>query len=138
MEDEMETRAYHGTQYGGFDQFSEEIQPDFGMFFTDDKQIAIGYADTRDDYDGQHEDEEFYPCIYDVKLHIENPMIVDAQGAGWDDINGLTSRDYALTAKQHGYDGLIVKNVIDCGPFATSLYEATTYVVFNSNQIEIL
>lgn len=132
----MKTTAYHGTVWGGFSEFSQDLQPDFGMYFTDDGVVAEGYAGTDETYDGARED--FYPCVYYVKLTIANPLIINAQGKGWEDIDGLTTREIAAQAKRDGYDGVVFENVIDCGPYCSDLREATTYVVFESSQISIL
>lgn len=131
----MKTTAYHGTVWGGFEKFNADLQPDYGMFFSDDQVVAEGYADTDEHYTGPA---ETHPCVYEVVLTLNNPLIIDAEGAGYGDIDGLMSRDWARIAKNEGRDGLVINNVVDCGPFAMEEREATIYAVFSSDQIEIV
>lgn len=75
---------------------------------------------------------------YAVYANTVNPLIVDANGSYWDEINfngeTTSTNELAAYAEENGYDGLIVKNVIDNGSkkFDTS----TDVVVFASNQIK--
>lgn len=87
--------------------------------------------------------EEGFATNYDVYLNLTNPLIVDANGSKWDEIkyNGEihTTDEMADIAKDEGYDGLIISNLIDEG-----LYEgmeetevpSTIAVAFESNQIK--
>ena len=50
----------------------------------------------------------------------------------------MTTRDLAKKAKAEGYDGLIVRNIIDSGKYGkrTDSERGTIYVAFDSNQIK--
>lgn len=73
---------------------------------------------------------------------IKNPIIVDAHESNWNDIsfNGktYTTRTLEEYARNNGYDGIIVKNVLDIGPY--SRLEAnkfsTVVAAMNPNQIK--
>lgn len=83
---------------------------------------------------------------YATYLNITNPYIVDAQNNYWDEIvdenisdEMITTRDIAQYAKENGYDGVIVKNVIDTAIYASNSEKtqpATDYIVFDSNQVK--
>jgi hypothetical protein len=81
---------------------------------------------------------------YKVYLNAENPLIIDAEGNNWDEIpeavKGLTTtREYAVYAKENGYDSVIINNVVDSGVNAdsSSRYKNTQVViVFDSNQVK--
>lgn len=81
---------------------------------------------------------------YKVYLNAENPLIIDAEGNNWDEmpevVKGLTTtREYAVYAKENGYDSVIINNVVDSGVNAdsSSRYKNTQVViVFDSNQVK--
>lgn len=87
--------------------------------------------------------------IYRVGLRFDNPLVFDAQGRDWDELNFTTdngerlgtTRDLADYAKRRGYDGVIIENVIDYGgggsPYLT-MSQDTVYIAFNSNQVKSL
>lgn len=117
--------VYHGTDSGGFTVFEAkeskngEKNIEGGFWFTKNKELAK-------DYSGNKETSK----VYSSYLNIKNPYIIDANNQNWYNINGKTTRQIALEAKEKGYDGVIYKNVID--PFEST----DVYVVFNSNQIK--
>ena len=47
-----------------------------------------------------------------------------------------TTREYAAYAKEHGYDGVIFKRIIDEGPYGDEPGESTVVIAFNSNQVK--
>ena len=73
---------------------------------------------------------------------IKNPLIVDAHNSNWNDIlfNGetYTTRTLEEYARNNGYDGVIVKNVLDIGPYGRlEAHKFSTIVAaINSNQIK--
>lgn len=77
---------------------------------------------------------------YKVYLNIENPFVMDAEGASWDELPGeyKTTRELSAWAKEEGYDGVIIKNVYDNGLYASrSEYVASTVAVaFDGNQVK--
>ena len=87
---------------------------------------------------------ELEPNIFNLFQNIKNPLIVDAKGKYWHSIEfeGTTKNtdEIAKTAKDRGYDGLIITNVIDKGAEASKNGKyaevANDYVAFESNQIK--
>jgi len=108
------------------------------------------------------------PNVIPAYLDFKRPMVVDAQGANWNRLNKKAKvdlpdakqttlgrifgdelryvDDYASTddlaryAKQQGYDGLVVRNVVDHGPagrFSTdeALEPSDIYVAFDKQNI---
>lgn len=73
---------------------------------------------------------------------IKNPLIVDAHKSNWNDIsfNGEThtTRTLEKYARNNGYDGIIVKNVLDIGPYGRlEAHKFSTVVAaINSNQMK--
>ena len=87
---------------------------------------------------------EFEFNIFNLFQNARNPLIVDAKEKYWHSIEfeGTTknTNEIAKIAKDRGYDGLIITNVIDKGTEASKNEEyaevANDYIVFNSNQIK--
>lgn len=84
-----------------------------------------------------------YGGVYSTYLKINNPLVVDADGGSWDDsLTGETvdetfdgNTDAVAYAKANGYDGVIVKNVVDSGN-AIGMFETTVYIAFDSSQVK--
>jgi hypothetical protein len=160
-------RVYHGTYRGGFESFGGAGRgEDAGFFFTDDPLVAWTYAHSDEQYPDiltTKTDRRFgEPAIYEVYLRIENPLVVDADGCNWDAIYAdrlsETERDkilraagnryasilstdaLAFAARELGYDGLIVRNIVDDEGGEYGLndedYTSTIYVVFDPRQIK--
>lgn len=112
--------VHHGSR-SEFDEF-------FGdTFFTDDYMNADGYAG------GEY--------VYDVYISIKNPLIIDAKGRKWDDIeteNDITSTQGIVgTVDRSKYDGVIINNVKDSWIDDVDYQDASTiYVTFKPNQIK--
>jgi hypothetical protein len=132
---------YHGTNSGGFTSFDlkkiDAWHP--GFFLADDERLAQTYTrgKTKDPF-GKRRGKG----IYRVFVKMERPYIVDARGNYWSKIPWPTAGDRAKTddigiyAKKQGYDGVIIKNVIDIGS-AGGFYEpATVYIVFDPRNIK--
>lgn len=67
---------YHGTPDGGFSVFDSSYSKDKrSLFFTDDPEVA-------DTYNGGRNRSSIYP----VYLNLKNPLIIDAKGASWNNI----------------------------------------------------
>lgn len=79
------------------------------------------------------------PGRYEVFLRIENPLVVDARGANWDEIDydGMQVNTNFLTreALEQGNDGCIIRNVADNGQYGGS-FSGDVYVVFKPEQIK--
>lgn len=82
---------------------------------------------------------------YKVYLNLKNPLVVEAQNSEWDAIapikgeSPMSTREYAQYAKENGYDGVIFKNIIDNGAYASGIDRftpSTVAIAFESNQIK--
>ena len=92
----------------------------------------------------------FGSANYKVYLNIKNPLVVDAKNNNWDELdlseftgedseNYNNTREFSEYAKEKGYDGVIFKNIIDTGLYASGMERfapATVAVAFDSNQIK--
>lgn len=155
-------RVYHGTHRGGFDTFGSGGRHRIGFFFSDDPKVAWTYTRS-DTFDivTKKDRRVGEPGIYEVYLHMERPLVVDAGGALWDNISAnslghnerdvrealrdhrsdsFITDDLAFAARALGYDGLIVQNVVDDigGEYGLddSEYVSTIYVVFDPLQVK--
>lgn len=118
--------VYHGTQ-------SEFSTVDFNK--SDDKIsfFATSYDDTADTYGLGKKIKLFF--------NMRNPYIINGLGQAWDKLllndeayskeqlkqpyklKRLTTRDIVKYAKEHGYDGVIFKDIIDNGQYTGMVYE---------------
>jgi predicted GNAT family acetyltransferase len=139
---------YHGTDKK-FEKFSDE---GLGYFFTTDKETAEGYMKKYGSKDGY---------LKSVNVKISEPIIIDAKGKKWDDIevetNQMTPQKVKLTTSQilqtvrglrspdiftnlsftnKKADGLIIKNVID--PLGGIGKPIDLYIPFETKQISEL
>ena len=82
--------------------------------------------------------------IFNLFQNVKNPLIVDAKGKYWHSIEfeetTKNTNEIAKIAKDRGYDGLIITNVIDKGAEVSKNGEyaevANDYIVFNPNQVK--
>lgn len=127
--------VYHGTD-ASFNKFvlartGQARNTRYGkgaFFFTDNPQAASSYA-------GQEWEWNDYTRanVMPVYVSLQNPLVVDAEGMGWSDVD----QDAIRQARREGHDGVIFKNVAD---FASAddlkLGTITTYVAFKPTQIK--
>ncbi|MEO0449104.1 MAG: hypothetical protein AAFZ74_02155 [Pseudomonadota bacterium] len=143
---DTETVLYHGTPDNrqlyeeGFKTPAERYAPDRERsgpyYFTDSQRVARTYANDERAFDYQNAVPEVVPLY----LKIKNPLIVNAMGRRFDDMDraqfwdaipddNLAKTEYmrrlkggtdpfhtdllAFIAKDMGYDGVVFKNVID-------------------------
>jgi len=88
--------VYHGTSAEPFVVF------DGGSFFTDDYMNADGYASGE--------------MVYEVFLNIKKPLIINAEGRKWDNLEneyGSSTRDIVGQLDFEKYDGVIFNNIND-------------------------
>lgn len=105
------------------------------------------------------------PGIYEVALKLENPLVVDADGANWNairlddktledykefleetygnaefhgDPEEARTREISEYAEARGYDGVIFKNLFDYGPMGVAEGTDTVYVAFDGRQAKSL
>lgn len=111
--------VYHGSR--------EEIGEfhDGMIFFSDDYYNADGYAG------GEY--------VYDVYLSLQNPLIIDAKDAKWDELeseHGTTTVEIASNVDKSRYDGVIFYNIKDSWIDDVDYQDASTvFVAFSSKQI---
>lgn len=130
-----------------------------GVWLSSSKDVSKTYGA----YNGSSE-------TYPVYLRLTNPLIIDANGKSWNNISGdsmvelkdglfdelssligelaidgetASTDDLARFARSKGYDGLIVNNVIDRGPFLHKGQDlkriskpVTTYAVFDKYNLK--
>lgn len=140
--------VYHGSPEATFTSFRATLTDQPKVMFSGSREIAETYT---------RKGLRTRPGVYAVYLRIENPLVVDVRGANWDNIpltrtsttryqlrkhgiQGPTSVDaLAYLARRLGYDGLVVKNVVDVYADNTEGVSNpldTTYVVFSPKQIK--
>lgn len=112
------------------------------VFFFDNPGLAKFYTRHRHVWQVTPEQLGEKDGLYRAYLSMKKPLVVDAKGEAWDAIpapegfsgdyrnNAIQIDDLAVEARKKGYDGLIVKDVLDqAGP-------GTQYVVFRPTQIK--
>lgn len=118
--------VYHGTDK----RFSVFNNIKSGLFFTSNKDVAIGYA--------RPDRLEIMPAY----LKITSPLLVNANGKKWDTafVGGAPVWEAVNQAKVDGKsDGVVFKNIKDPGGFAdpTQMDEiADDYIAFYPSQIK--
>jgi hypothetical protein len=156
--------VYHGTGRN-FTKFKGATFSG-ASFFTSNPEIASGYAANRSDgfvvrgggiqegpFPTREEAEQYRrndfeggrisaagnALVYPVYLSVKNPLVVDAGGAGWNQlvVNGenVTSNDLPRLAKAGGHDGVIVQNVQD-NTSATDGVVGDVFLTLKATQIK--
>lgn len=138
--------VYHGTDKK-FDKYSDEK---LGTFFTSDKETANTYKKKYGSKEGE---------LKSANVSIKNPIIINAKGKNWDNIEVETNKMtpekvkmktneiletvrgvrfpdifHNLTFSKEKADGLIIKNVID--PLGGIGRPIDLYIPFNTEQIK--
>lgn len=127
-------RVFRGADTGNrWRPDSTSFSPRSEMFWaSDNPQVADYYSRIRDHLFHTNADylNSKYPAMLPAEVNFKNPYIVDAKGSQWSEIphtvpggfKDITSTDHlADYAKKRGHDGLVVKNVRDDGPPATTV-----------------
>lgn len=89
--------VYHGTPSPGFTEFNTGQKDNYGQhagaWFSDSKDVSMSY--TRTDVDTENK-------IYSTFLSIRTPVIIDAKGKRWDQLNlnyaNKVNDDYTLSS----------------------------------------
>ncbi len=149
--------VYHGTNTGGFDEFSKDFMgmrtgapsAKKGIFFSTNKNTAEGYAEIIKDpwkdelanifkgkpllSDNPFENLPQKSQVYERYLDIKNPMIYDYKGSDFreESFNNLIDK-----AKKNGHDGVIFKNVNDNMGRGINKTKDDIHVVFEPSQIK--
>lgn len=90
--------AYHGSPVE-LKQFHNKS----GAFFTDSMEDASGFGGNTDN-------------VYEGVLNFKKPLVIDANGAKWDNLNtkyGKSTQEVISNAQKDGYDGVVFKNIVD-------------------------
>jgi hypothetical protein len=140
--------VYHGTK-ADFSEFSTSpqnrrtrggraLEGVGAMFFSDNPEIASAYAGVAtSNLTGKPfvwpPDSADSGRVMPVYLALENPLVIDASDSLYSEIEPRIKQ-----AKRDGYDGMIMKGVIDQPGASGSLraYEHTSYVAFHPEQIK--
>lgn len=88
-------------------------------YFTSSLRLARSYA--------THE------RVLPVYLSIQNPYVFDAEGVSWRSV----FPEVVDSARVHGHDGIIVRNVRDAARQWDADLVADTYVVFSADQVRL-
>lgn len=139
--------VYHGT-LRDFTQFKpgakkatqggEALRGVGAMFFSANSDLASAYSGTAKsvltgDFFAYPQSSAEGGNVMPVYLSLQNPLVVDAENQMYSQVESIIKK-----AKKDGYDGVILKNLIDQPGAAGSLqtYEHTAYVAFSPNQIK--
>jgi hypothetical protein len=125
-----------------------------GLFLTNDPDLASTYVPTHPAMNS---------VIYPVYASMKKPFVVDFNGSNWnrggadalvelpdgtqDDLlsyfnasrdETVSTDDVARLAREMGYDGVIIKNVFDNGPYGVKKNDnpSDLYVVFEPTQVK--
>lgn len=150
--------VYHGTPRSGFDVFRAPARR--GIFFSDVPDVAWTYTHADTDTPVTRTSANLRrgkPALYEVFLRVTKPLVVDAMGRDWANVpvygipeaqrdavvnavypyaSALSTDDLVAAAKTLGYDGVIVKNVVDIGDFTDYEGTSTIYAVFDPRQVK--
>jgi len=115
--------VYHGTNEK-FEEFKLEGKSGFekAAYFSNKRKVAKGYSRKSG-------------IVLESYLSIKNPYIVDVRGATFNDYYTQMLADIG-SAKKHGYDGVILKNIKDDFEQKGKGILGDTYVVFSPTQIK--
>jgi hypothetical protein len=82
--------------------------------------------------------------IYALYANTDNVLEFDAQGGAWNKIDGkhigsngvVTTREVSKYAKENGYNGVVIRNLMDAGG-KTNYFEASDiYILFDNTQVK--
>lgn len=138
-------RVYHGTKniFTKFDGDRNKNNylgtPNGCFFFTDNPEIASAYGSTSDMFGKT--DFKQNSNIIPVYLYMIKPLVINAKGSNWDEIpfdnDYYSTNDIVRYAqKDGGYDGIIIKNVVDSSNTFLTKKPSTIYVTFNERNIK--
>jgi hypothetical protein len=125
-------RLYHGTVDGNITKLDPSMSRSGAkgaVYLSSSPDVANLYADSAGINGLQ-------PNIFVAYTRMRNPMVFDAKGARWDNIDGKLRSidDIVEDARAKGHDGAIIRNVID-DTLRRTTKAADTYAVFDSDQI---
>ena len=133
--------VHHGTENGGHYEFDAEnfARSEPVTWFDDNNKVAYEYARN---WESETFDKDEGSQIYSCFLNMRNPIIIEANGKNYMDIQ----RDLYRAANDKTHDGIIVHNIKD-NRWSEDYYPngdekafkgiSNTYAVHNSEQIKL-
>lgn len=135
--------VYHGTMedFDSFDTGKTGMRTgneygDGAIFFTSNRFAASAYANTTmtgpvRSFDDLHPLDR--PNVVPAFISMQNPRGVDARGASW-----VKAKKAIEEAQGEGYDGVIIRNVLDHADPMTALEEGPidVFVAFDPTQVK--
>ena len=122
-------RVYRGAP--GPEQWPPTSQANDTFWASDSPAVADTYAANFGDLSGT----DLPARVTPAEVRFQNPLVIDAGGREWDNIpfdgKRYTSDAFASLARRRGYDGLVLRNVQDDGPLATSYAAVKPGTVFS-------
>lgn len=116
-------------------------------YFSDNNEVANSYAGRETSGDLMSSSFVKGGNVIPSFVSIKNPLVIDAKGEYWDEIlykrKIYTTPELAAIAKKEGFDGLVIKNVVDMRDigahgqeFDKTTEPSTTYISFSPEQIK--
>lgn len=126
----MTARVYRGAPQP--EQWPPTTAVNDTFWASSDPEVATTFAGN---YRSMN-DPRFPPAhITPAEVRFENPLVIDAEGRPWDNIpfgeKRYTTDAFASLARRKGYDGLVLRNVRDDGPLATTYAALRPGTVFS-------
>lgn len=128
----FQTREEQATQFLTADA-AASAKLERAYFFSSRREAATSYADDRRAFDYQGAE----PGVVDAYVALRNPMIVDAQGREWRDVQKLgKTRSLTREARDAGHDGVIIRNVRDNYENTKATKPTDVVIAFEPTQIK--
>ena len=152
FDDEVENRAeqraeeWSNEEYGLYLEFLKTTRDKELASKMTDEEMSKRHPEGRAKFISPTNPYKYQDTVIGTELAlfsaIKNPLIADAHNSNWNDIlfNGetYTTRTLEEYARNNGYDGVIVKNVLDIGPYGRLEANkfSTIVAVLNPNQVK--
>lgn len=102
-------------------------------WFASDVKTAKTYSKDKQAWDYQNSEEG----IFNGNVKFKNPLVIDGQGKQWREAQKIGKTSNIINyAQSNGYDGVIIKNVIDTYNTTKNAKPTTTYVTFDPENIK--
>lgn len=99
----------------------------YGFWFSNDKEFARMWIEDKMGYNSQR--------VSEVTLEMVKPLVIDAKGQDWKNIDGKSTDKWAEYAENNGYDGIIIRNVLEGTDSQYTTMIVDDYAVFKPEQI---
>jgi hypothetical protein len=130
----LNARVFRGTAHGrNLDDIENYRKRTTGFWASSDPKVANSYADpTQWRYPTG-------PAIIPADIEFKNPLIVNAKGSSWHQVefedNIISTEDLKELARNRGYDGLVVRNVVDAFTDTGGNIVADTYLALGKGTV---